>query len=220
MRQPGENLEQYDRYIAALFAPEDEALRDALAEMDREHIPSIQVAATQGKLLSLLVAMTGARRILEVGTLGGYSAIWMARALPPDGKLVSLELETHHADVARRNIARGGLSGRVEVRVGPAAQTLADMAATGEPPFDLAFIDADKGGYVDYLRLAYPLVREGGLILADNTLPDAILEGAEETGTMRYNAAVAAHPGLISVIIPAIKRGVDGLTVSLKKSGA
>ncbi|HOC31711.1 MAG TPA: O-methyltransferase, partial [Armatimonadota bacterium] len=116
-----------------------------------------------------------AKRILEIGTLGGYSAIWLARAMPEDGKLISLELNPHHADVARRNIERAGLAERVEIRVGPAAESLVALRAEGAESFDLVFIDADKDRYVDYLHHSLPLLRKGGLLLADNTLPDSVL---------------------------------------------
>ncbi len=209
----------YDQYISALFAPGDAVLHDALADMKRENVPGINVSASEGKLLHVLALLSRPRRILEIGTLGGYSAIWLARALPEDGKLISLELDPHHADVARRNIERAGLSRKVEIRVGPALDSLTRMTADGEAPFDLLFIDADKDGYVDYLRLAAPLVRAGGLILGDNTLPDAVLDPAGNSGTKRYNASVAAHPDLVSIIVPVLRsRGIDGLLISVKKS--
>ena len=208
----------YDRYITRTFAGEDDALRAAREEMQREGLPGINVSASEGKLLHILALMSGARRILEVGTLGGYSTIWLARALPPEGALVTLELDPHHAEVARRNVARAGLAAKVEVRVGPALETLARMEADGEAPFDLAFIDADKDGYVDYLPKAVALVRDGGLILGDNTLPDAVLDPDADSGTKRYNTAVAAHPDLVSALIPVLRdRGLDGLLVSVKR---
>lgn len=205
----------YDAYITGLFAAEDEALTAAREEAKREGLPGIHVSASEGKLLHVLARMAGARRILEIGTLGGYSAIWLARALPEGGRLISLEIDPHHAEVARRNIERAGLSGKVEVRVGPASESLSQMS--GEAPFDLIFIDADKDGYVGYLAQAVPLVREGGLVLGDNTLPDAVLDPAAQSGTKRYNAAVAAHPQLTSALIPVLRsQGIDGLLVSIK----
>jgi len=213
-----ETLNGYDRYIGQTFAVEDEALSAAREEMRREGLPEINVSASEGKLLHILALMSGARRILEVGTLGGYSTIWLARALPPDGRLITLELDPHHAEVARRSLDRAGLAGKVEVRVGPALASLSQMEAGGEAPFDLAFIDADKDGYVEYLKKAVPLVRPGGLILGDNTLPDAVLDPAGDSGAKRYNTAVAAHPDLISIIFPVLReRGLDGLLVSIKR---
>lgn len=211
--------QNYDRYLGSLFAPEDKALRAAREEMQREQLPGISVSASEGKLLHVLALSTGARRILEIGTLGGYSTIWLARALPAGGKLISLEIDRHHTEVARRNIERAGLAEKVEVRTGPALESLSRIEAEESVPFDLIFIDADKDGYVDYLRKAVPLLRDGGLILGDNTLPDAVLHPTEDSGTKRYNAAVAVHPDLVSILVPVFRtKGVDGLLISFKKS--
>ena len=144
-------LRRIDDYVAGLFAPPDEALEAALRESGREGLPSINVSATEGKLLQMLVEISGTRRILEIGTLGGYSAIHFARALPDGGALLSLELDEHHAEVARRNVERAGVSDRVEVRVGDARQSLQRLVEGDEGPFDLIFIDADKEGYPEYL---------------------------------------------------------------------
>lgn len=221
MSDQDQTLSGYNDYITQTFAGEDAPLKEARAEMERENLPGINVSASEGKLLHMLARMFGAERILEVGTLGGYSAIWLARALPPSGKLVSLELDLHHAEVARRNIERAGLTSQVEVRVGPASAALAQMAEDGEPLFDLIFIDADKDGYVDYLHKSLPLLRPGGLLLGDNTLPSSVLDSAGDSGTKRYNTAVAAHPDLDSVLIPVLRsRGIDGLLVSIKKKEA
>lgn len=219
MSDPEKSMENYDGYISSLFAVEDDVLQTTRAAMHQEGLPGINVSATGGQLLHLLALISGAQRILEIGTLGGYSAIWLARALPATGKLISLELNEHHAAVARRNLAQAGLAEKVEVRVGPALDTLTAMEQAGEAPFDLAFIDADKDGYVAYLPKAVALVREGGLILADNTLPDAVLHPTAESGTKHYNAAVAAHPALLSTIVPVLRRqGLDGLTISIKRT--
>jgi predicted O-methyltransferase YrrM len=210
----------YNDYIASVFAPQDTALTESITRMQQEQVPAINVSATEGKLLQVLALAIGAKRILEVGTLGGYSGIHFARALPEDGKLITLEIEPHHADVARRNFERAGVARKVEVRVGPASETLARMASEGEPPFDLIFIDADKDSYPEYLRLSLPLLREGGLLLGDNTLPDAVLTD-EDSGTKRYNADVAAQPDLTSIVIPILRQhGIDGLTVSFKREKA
>ena len=144
-------MQNYDRYISQLFAPEDAVLQSVREAMRREGLPQINVSASGGQLLYMPALMNGARRILEIGTLGGYSAIWLARALPADGKLISLEVNEHHANVARRNLAEAGLAAKVEVRVGPALETLAQMEQAGEAAFDLVFIDADKDGYVAVL---------------------------------------------------------------------
>jgi predicted O-methyltransferase YrrM len=213
-----ETPENFNAYIERLFASEDDVLREARAEMEREGVPRINVSPTEGKMLHLLVLLTGARRILEIGTLGGYSAIWLARALPADGKLISLELDPHHAEVSRRNLERAGMANRVEVRVGPAAKTLTQMRQSGEAPFDLVFIDANKDGYPEYLDLVLPLTRMGGTILADNTLSGSILDPGSDSDIARYNAAVSSHPDLVSVILPVLRgSGLDGLLVSVKR---
>ncbi len=218
MSVPEKSMENYDHYISQLFAVEDEILRSTRATMQQEGLRPINVSATGGQLLHLLALVSGARRILEIGTLGGYSAIWLARALPADGKLISLEISDHHASVARRNLAQAGLADKVEVRVGPALATLTAMEEAGEAPFDLVFIDADKEGYIAYLPKAVALVRAGGLILADNTLPDEVLVPTGDSGAKRYNAAVAAHSALLSTIVPVLRRqGLDGLTISIKR---
>ena len=207
----------YDDYIATLFAPQDQALSGALEEMERANLRSMNVSAVEGQLLHLLALTVGAKRILEIGTLGGYSGIYLARALPEDGQLITLELSPHHADVARQNFNRAGVAHKVEVQVGPATESLKRMTDGNEPPFDLIFIDADKGSYPEYLRLSLPLLRDGGLLLGDNTLRGVL--GREDSGTVRYNAAVAETPELTSVVIPVLRhRGIDGLTVSLKRS--
>lgn len=214
------NTYAYNEYIASLFSPQDSALTKAIAEMKHEGVRMMNVSATEGKLLQVLALVVGAKRILEIGTLGGYSGIYLTRALPDDGILITLEIDSHHAEVARRNFDRAGVGHKVEVRVGPTSETLQEMAGMGLPLFDLIFIDADKDSYVEYLNLALPLLREGGLLLGDNTLPDAVLTG-EESSTKRYNTAVAEHVELTTVIIPVLRqRGLDGLTVSFKQGTA
>ena len=219
MSTPPPTFENYDAYVAGLFAQEDVALQSTRAEMQAAGLRPINVSPTGGRLLQVLALMIGAQRILEIGTLGGYSATWLARALPSGGKLISLEIDEHHAAVARRNLAAAGLDGTVEVRVGPALETLRAMQQEGEAPFDLVFIDADKDGYVAYLEKAVALVRDGGLILADNTLRPEMLDPTGDGGAKRYNAAVSAHPALVSTIVPVLRsEGLDGLTISIKRS--
>jgi predicted O-methyltransferase YrrM len=159
-----------DQYLVSLLAPSDEALDAALTDSNEAGLPHINVAPNQGKLLQLLATIKGARRILEIGTLGGYSTIWLARALPSDGTLVSLELEPHHADVARRNLERAGLSSLVAIQVGPAPTSLRQMIDDGVEPFDFIFIDADKEGYPEYLELSLRLSHPGTVIVADNVV--------------------------------------------------
>jgi caffeoyl-CoA O-methyltransferase len=212
------DLQAYDRYISNLFAREDAALGSARKETERAGMPEINVSASEGKLLEVLARIINAKRILEIGTLGGYSTIWLARALAPDGKLVTLEIDPDHVKVALRNIERAGFSKNVEIKVGPALDSLARMQPGSEPPFDLIFIDADKESYPKYLQVALPLLRDGGLVVADNTLPDAVLDPRGEHGAKRYNADVSAHPDLISILVPVLRtRGIDGLLISLKR---
>jgi predicted O-methyltransferase YrrM len=213
-------LQAYDDYIGELFAAEDEALALAREEMRGANLPQINVSASEGKLLQTLARSVGARRILEIGTLGGYSAIWLARALPEGGKLISLEIDSRHAEVARRNVARAGLAEYVEICVGPASDSLDRLADERPEPFDMVFIDADKDGYTTYLHKVLPLARPGALIAGDNTLPKAVLDADADSGTKRYNAAVARHADLHSVVLPVIRNGgIDGLTVSVKGQG-
>lgn len=157
-----------DDYIAGKLLGDDAALAAALANNHAQGLPPIDVSATQGKMLSLLAQLAGARRILEVGTLGGYSTIWLARALPEDGELVTLEIDRKHAGVARENLERAGVLDKVDIRVGPAKDSLAAM--TGEAPFDFVFIDADKQGNAHYVAEAIRLGRSGTVIVVDNVV--------------------------------------------------
>lgn len=216
-------LERLDAYIEDLFAGEDEALRAARAAMKEAGLPAIHVSPNQGKLLHLLTRLAGARRLLEIGTLGGYSAIWLARALPPDGRLITLELEERHAAVARQNLERAGLGDRVEVRLGPALASLQRMVADGEPAFDVVFIDADKPGYPDYLEWSLRLSRPGTLILADNVLQrSAVAEPARGSETVQairlFNQTLAAHPQLEALALPLVRQEIDGLALALVRA--
>lgn len=198
-----------DAYIAEKLLPADPALAAALAENVAAGLPPIDVSAAQGRMLELLAGLIGARRILEVGTLGGYSTIWLLRALPEDGRLVSLELEPHHAEVARRNVDRAGAAGRVEIRVGPAAETLAGMVAAGEDGFDMVFIDADKPGNVAYLRAAMELSRPGAMIIVDNVVREgAILDLDSDDprviGTRALYDEIARQPRLAATAIQTV----------------
>ncbi len=159
-----------DNYIAELFIPSDKVMEDALGRAKDAGLPEIQVSATQGKFLYLLAKLAGARRILEVGTLGGFSTIWLARALPEGGRLVTLELDPKHAEVARANIENAGLSGKVEIILGSALETLPKVCSDAREPFDVVFLDADKPGYATYYSHAMKAVRSGSLILADNVI--------------------------------------------------
>jgi predicted O-methyltransferase YrrM len=206
-------------YVEALYAQNDDVLEALLAEAQREGLPSIQVRPAVGKLLAVLVKLSGAIRVLEIGTLAGYSAIWLGRALPARGSLTSLEVSDLHAAVARRGIARAGLTGRVEVIVGPALDTLRMLPE--DQPFDMVFIDADKGSYPLYLDHALRLTRAGGLIVADNVLRDgAVLDGTAADGTIRaireYNERVAHNPRLEATIVltQSGSSDLDGLSIA------
>jgi predicted O-methyltransferase YrrM len=159
-----------DDYLVARLSPSESALDEALADSTAADLPPINVAPNQGKLLELLARSHGARRILEVGTLGGYSTIWLARALPDDGVLITLELEPRHAQVARVNIERAGFSSLVDVRTGPAADSLRSLISEGVEPFDFVFIDANKEGYSEYFSLTLELSKPGTVIVADNVV--------------------------------------------------
>jgi caffeoyl-CoA O-methyltransferase len=212
-----ELLEEIDGYIEHLFGTSDEVLEATLRDSRRGGLPEINVSPNQGRLLRLLVEIAGARRILEIGALGGYSAIHLARGLPEGGELISLELDEHHADVARNNVERAGLSDIVEVRVGDAHRLLTDLIENGEDPFDLVFIDADKEGYPDYLEASLRLVRPGSLILGDNTIRGGtVLDPQEESAraTREFNRLVAEDPRLHGIALPLIRERIDGMTIA------
>ena len=198
-----------DDYIVGHLLCTDPALDAALAANEAGGLPAIDVSAAQGKMLHLFARMTGARRILEVGTLGGYSTIWLARALPDGGRLVTLELEPHHADVARGNIAAAGFADKVDVRTGPAIETLDAMITGGEGPFDLIFIDADKPSNVAYLRAAIALGRPGTTIIVDNVVREGgVLEANSDDdriqGTRALFETVAAEPRLSATAVQTV----------------
>lgn len=214
---PRDLLLQIDSYIEGLFAPPDPALEAALRRSHEAGLPEINVSPNEGKLLQLLAEIAGARRILEIGTLGGYSTIHLARALPESGSLVSLEVDERHALVACENIAGAGLGDRVEVRVGEAKALLAQMAELGERPFDLIFIDADKGSYLEYLEWSLRLSRPGSLILADNTIRGgSVLDPEDEAAlvTREFNEALGKDNRLSALVLPLIREWVDGLAVA------
>jgi len=191
-------------YIAGLFAPEDELLASLREEADRTGLPPIAVSADEGRLLQVLLTSIRARRVLEVGTLGGYSAIWMARVLPDDGELVSIEIEQRHAEFARRYIQRAGLADRVDIRIGRALDVLPSL--DGEK-FDAVFIDADKEPMPNYFEWALRLLRPGGLLIADNTLwGGRVLDEAERdektTAVREFNRRMATDPRILSILVP------------------
>jgi predicted O-methyltransferase YrrM len=210
-----------DRYLTDLFVPPDPALDAAVEASAAAGLPAIQVAPIQGKLLHLLAQLQGARTILEIGTLGGYSAIWLARALPADGQLITLEADRRHAEVARANIARAGLDGVVEVRLGPALEALPQLLAQGHGPFDFIFIDADKPAYPDYFTWALKLTRRGSVIVADNVVRRGAVVDSESSdpdvqGVRRFNELVAAEPRVSATALQTVgAKGYDGLVIAL-----
>jgi predicted O-methyltransferase YrrM len=213
-----------DQYLDGLLVGHDEALESALRASDEAGLPAINVAAMQGKLLHLLARIRGARAILEVGTLGGYSTIWMARALPADGRLVTLEIDKRHADVARANIARAGLAQQVQVRLGPALDLLAQLGAERAGPFDLTFIDADKENNPAYFEWALRLSRPGSVIVVDNVVRGGAVTDADSTdpsvqGVRRLNQMMASDPRVSATTIQTVcAKGYDGFALALVNS--
>jgi predicted O-methyltransferase YrrM len=210
-----------DDYLARLLAPADAALEAALAASRAAGLPEIQVSPCQGKLLMLLALATWANRILEVGTLGGYSTIWLARGLAPGGRLITLELNPQYAAVARENLRCAGLADVVELRLGPAAESLRQLAAEGSKPFDLIFLDADKASLPQYLDGSLRLSRPGTLIIADNVIREGhILDAASSDPTIQgvrlFLNHLAAHPRLHSTALQTVGlKGHDGFALAM-----
>jgi predicted O-methyltransferase YrrM len=210
-----------DRYLTDLFVPPDPALEAALQASAAADLPAINVTPNLGKLLQLIARVRGARTILEIGTLGGYSTIWLARALPQGGRLITLESDPMHAEVAQANIARASLADVVELRLGRARETLPQLAAEGRGPFDLIFIDADKPSYPDYFAWSLKLSRRGSLIIADNVVrKGAVLDPASDDpviqGVRRFNELLAAEPRVSATAIQTVgSKGYDGFAIAL-----
>ncbi|MER7619896.1 O-methyltransferase [Streptomyces sp. NPDC126503] len=220
LSQPNPQWSEVDTYVTDLLAPADEALTAALADSTAAGLPEIAVAPNQGKFLHLLALVQGARKILEIGTLGGYSTIWLARALPADGTLTTLEYDPKHADVARANIARAGLDKQVEVRTGAALDTLPLLDQEGAGPFDLVFVDADKVNNPHYVSWALKLSRPGSLIVVDNVVRDGKVatphpDDPAITGTREMFELVAREPRLDATALQTVgTKGYDGLLIA------
>ncbi|KQX53140.1 MULTISPECIES: O-methyltransferase [unclassified Streptomyces] len=218
--QPDPRWTEVDDYFAGTIAPGDEVLAAALADSAAAGLPEIAVAPNQGKLLHLLALTQGARNILEIGTLGGYSTIWLARALPADGRLITLEYDPAHAAVARANIARAGLDKRVEVRTGAALDSLPELEAEGAGPFDLVFIDADKVNNPRYVEWALKLSRPGTVIVVDNVVRGGRIttphpDDPAITGTRELFELVAREPRLEATALQTVgTKGYDGLLIA------
>ncbi len=214
-----------DEYFNGLLVGADPALEAVVADSAAAGLPPHHVAPNQGKLLHLLARIQGARHILEIGTLGGYSTIWLARALPEGGRLVSLEADERHAEVARANIRRAGVGHLVDIRVGRALETLPGLAEEDLPPFDLVFIDADKPGNPGYLDWAVRLTRPGSLIIGDNVVRggevvDAGSADPRVQGVRRFTELIADHPALTATALQTVgTKGYDGFVLALVTQG-
>ena len=217
----GERWAEVDSYVTGLLAPHDAVLDEALVASEAAGIPAIQVSPPQGKLLGILARSIGAKTILEFGTLAGYSSIWLARALPEDGRLVTLEADPAHAEVAAANIANAGLDRLVDLRVGRAQEVLPQLAAEGAGPFDLTFIDADKESSPEYFAWALDRSRPGSLIVADNVVRDGRLVDLGDddpaiTGQRELHELIAAEPRVSATTIQTVgAKGYDGFTIAL-----
>jgi predicted O-methyltransferase YrrM len=212
---------EVDRYLGDLLVPSDPALDAALRASAGAGLPPINVAPNQGKLLHLLALASGARSILEIGTLGGYSTIWLARALPEGGRLVTLEADPRHAGLARENIERAGLSGVVDILLGPAAETLPALVEQGRPPFDLVFIDADKSATAEYFAWSLQLTRVGSLIVVDNVVrggkvANASSDDPDVQGMRRFLDELAHEPRVSATTVQTVgAKGYDGFTLAV-----
>lgn len=215
-----------DHYIVENLIQTDPMLNEVMQANTAAGLPAIDVAPNQGKLLHLLARIQGARRILEIGTLGGYSTIWLARALPSDGKLTTLEVEAKHAEVAKANIARAGLSSVVELRLGPALKSLSQLHEEGAPPFDFIFIDADKQNIPGYLEWSLRLSHPGTIIVTDNVVREGAVINPEDPdprvqGVRRFFSMIAADPRIDATTLQTVgSKGYDGFTLAVVKSVA
>ena len=210
-----------DAYISELLAPEDKVLTDTLESLQKEGLPEISVTANQGKFLQVMAILCNATKILELGTLGGYSTIWLARALPEGGKMISIEFDKHHAEVARKNIDHAGLSQKVDIRVGKALDILPDIIAAKEGPFDMIFIDADKEPYDKYFELALSLSRPGTLIICDNVIREGKVldkQSSDEKvqGVQRLNKMLSSNKKVTATIVQNVGiKEHDGMAIAV-----
>lgn len=216
---------EVDAYLERALDLADETLTRTAADAARAGLPDISITATQGKLLQLLTESVGAQSVLEIGTLGGYSTIWLGRGIPEDGKLITLEIDPNHAAVARRNLARAGLGSKCEVRVGPALELLPALEHQPPAPYDLVFIDADKPSIPAYFRWALRLTRPGSLIVVDNVIRrGAVVDGTSTDpavqGVRQFLELLAAEPRVSATVLQTVgRKGHDGLAVALVVTG-
>lgn len=220
------NQEQWtavDNYIGSLVVPSDAALDAAIEASTKAELPAIAVTPNQGKLLHIFARLVKAKKILEIGTLGGYSTIWLARALPPRGRLYTLEINPKHAEVALKNVKRAKLGNVVELRLGPAIDSLKKLAKENAGPFDLTFIDADKASIPDYFTWSLKLSRSGSLIIVDNVVRkgaviDAASKDADVQGVRRLNEMLAKEKRVTATTIQTVgSKGYDGITIAMVK---
>jgi caffeoyl-CoA O-methyltransferase len=210
-----------DNYISQLLNAPDTALTKTEESIEASGIPAISVSPNQGKFLHILAKLCNAKKILEIGTLGGYSTIWMARALPKDGRLISLELDAHHAAVAKKNIENAGLNTIVDIRIGKAIDLLPEIETAGAGPFDMIFIDADKPTYTEYFQWALKLSRPGTLIVADNVIRDGKVLDPDCTdpmvnGAQRFNQMLSANTAVTATIIQTVgSKEHDGMALAI-----
>lgn len=221
LREQADKRREVEDLIVQTYAPEDDVLRETVAAGIAAGLPTIHISPMEGQLLSVLAAACGAKRILEIGALAGYSGTWLARALPADGRLISLDVDPHHAEVARAAFARAGVADRAEVRVGPGTELLPALAS--EAPFDMVFIDANKDDYPAYLDWALRLTRPGSIIVADNVVrnygeplrPPSDTASEDMKALHTYNRRVASDPRLRSIALPIDDQGRDGVAISV-----
>jgi caffeoyl-CoA O-methyltransferase len=216
-------VEAVDHYISNLLTPEDDALLATARSVEESNMPQISVSPNQGKFLHVLALLCQAENILEIGTLAGYSTVWLARALPNKGRLITIEFDPKHAGVAQKNINRAGLESRVDIRVGKALEILPILEAEGKGPFDMIFIDADKPPYVEYFQWAVRLARPGALIVADNVIRDGKVLDPNNTdemvrGAQRFNSMLAKNTAVTATILQTVGvKEYDGMALAVVK---
>ena len=220
-KKPKDIWTEVDSYFSSALIKPDRALASTVRANHKAELPAIDITPLQGRFLEILARATGARRVLEIGTLGGYSTLWLARAVPENGLVVTLELEPKHASVAQKNFEKAGLSQRIELRIGPAAESLEALVAASADPFDFIFIDADKAGYPDYLKYSLKLSRPGTLIVADNVVRDGKVIDPKNSdpnikGVRSFTKLAAAERRLSTTVLQTVgPKGYDGFAIAV-----
>ena len=219
--KPSEVWKKVDDYFTESLIPADSELDAAIAGNREAELPAIDVTPLQGRFLELLIRATGTRRVLEIGTLGGYSTIWMARAVGPDGQVITLELDPYHAKIAQQNLENAEVADRVELRIGPASESLSALVAEKSAPFDFIFIDADKAGYPDYIQWSLKLSRPGTMIIADNVVRDGkVIDPGDPDpniqGVRTFTELIAGEPRLSTTVLQTVgSKGYDGFAITV-----